>query len=115
MRYVDDTFVIQQKEDKQNFLEHINNVDPTIKLTVEGTQQDGAIPFLDTIVKPEAANTPSLTVYKKPFHTDQYLQWDSHHNLVAKHSIISTLTHELAQLSSSLNSLIKKYNTSGRL
>ena len=26
-------------------------------------------------------------------HTDQYLQWDSHHNLVAKYSVISTLTH----------------------
>ena len=26
-------------------------------------------------------------------HTDQYLQWDSHHNLAAKYSVISTLTH----------------------
>ena len=26
-------------------------------------------------------------------HTDQYLQWDSHHNLVAKYSVISTLIH----------------------
>ena len=26
-------------------------------------------------------------------HTDKYLQWDSHHNLTAKYSVISTLTH----------------------
>ena len=26
-------------------------------------------------------------------HTDQYLQWDSHHNLVAKYSMTYTLTH----------------------
>ena len=26
-------------------------------------------------------------------HTDQYLQWDNHHNLAAKYSVISTLTH----------------------
>ena len=26
-------------------------------------------------------------------HTDQYLQWDSHHNLSTKYSVIGTLTH----------------------
>ena len=26
-------------------------------------------------------------------HTDQYLQWDSHHNLIAKYSVVSSLTH----------------------
>ena len=32
-------------------------------------------------------------MYRKPTHTDQYLQWDSHHNLAAKYSVLSTLTH----------------------
>ena len=70
MRYVDDTLVIQQEEHKQIFLDHINRLDPAIKFTVESNQQDGAIPFLDTIVKPEADNTLSLTLYGKPTHTD---------------------------------------------
>ena len=26
-------------------------------------------------------------------HTDQYLQWDNHHNLAAMYSVISTLIH----------------------
>ena len=91
---MDDTFVIQQEEQKQNFLEHINNVDPVIKFTVENNKQDGPIPFLDIIVKPQADNTLSLTVYRKPLHTDVYLQWGSHHHLVAKYSVISTLTHK---------------------
>ena len=47
MRYVDDTFVIQQEDQKQNFLEHINKVDPAIKFTAEGNQENGAIPFID--------------------------------------------------------------------
>ena len=93
MRYVDDTFIIQQERQKQTFLEHINKVDPAIEFTVKGHQENGTIPFLDTLVKPEADNTLSITVYRKLAHTDQYLQWDSHHNLVAKYSVISTLSH----------------------
>ena len=70
MRYMDDTlchppFVIQQEEHKQNFLECINNVYPAIKFILDSNQQDSAMPFLDTIVKFEADNTLSLTVYRK--------------------------------------------------
>ena len=70
LRYVDATFVIQKEKHKQNFLEHINSVDLAIKFTVEDTKADGAIPLLDTTVKPEADNTLSITVYRKPIHTD---------------------------------------------
>ena len=59
-----------------------------MRFTVEDNKENGAIPFLDTIVKPEADNTLSITVYRKPTHMDQYLQWDSCHHL-----IINTLTH----------------------
>ena len=92
-RYVDDTFVIHKEANKQGFLQHINSVDPAIKFTVEDNKEDGSIPFLDTIVKPEVDGSLSITVYRKPAHTDQYLQWDSHHNLSAKFSVINTLSH----------------------
>ena len=39
LRYVVDTFVIQQEEHKQNILDHINNVDPAIKFTMETTNR----------------------------------------------------------------------------
>ena len=29
----------------------------------------------------------------KPTHADQYLQWDSHHRLSSKYSVIGTLAH----------------------
>ena len=92
-RYIDDTFVIHKEVKKQGFLQHINSVDPAIKFTVEDNKEDGSTLFLDTIVKPEADGTLSMTVYRKPTHTDQYLQWDSHHHLAAKFSIIHTLSH----------------------
>ena len=80
LRYVDDTFVVQREENIQNFLQHIDSVDPAIKFTVEDNKEDGASPFLDTNVKPEADSKLSITVYRKPTHTDQYLKWDSHHH-----------------------------------
>ena len=83
------------------FLDHINSVYPAIKFTVEGNQEDGAIPFLDTLVKPMADNSLSIKVYCKPMHTDQYLQWDSHHNLSAKYSVIGTLTHRAKEVCTS--------------
>ena len=64
-----------------------------MKFTVEGTQRNGAIPFLDTLVIPHTDNSLSITVYCKPTHNDQYLQWDSHHSLSARYSVIGTLTH----------------------
>ena len=90
--FVDDTFVIQQQSHKQFFLNHINSIDPANRFTVEGDQENGSIPFLDTLVKPEVRNSLSITVNHKPNHADQYLQWDSHHNLSAKYSVIGTLT-----------------------
>ena len=91
LRYQDDTFVIQKEDRKQNILENINSVDPAIKFTVEDNKEDGAIPFSDTIVKPEADGRLSITVYRKPNHTYQYLQWDT---ITYQPSIVSyTLNH----------------------
>ena len=70
-------------------------MDSAIKFTFEGNKDNGAIPFLDTLVEPEADYTLSLTVYRKPMHTDQYLQCESHHNLAAKGSVISTLAYRV--------------------
>ena len=66
------------------------------------------IPFLDTIVKPEADGNLSITVYKKPTHTDQYLQMDSHHHLSAKLSVIHTLIHRAQTVCSNPELLCKE-------
>ena len=114
-RYVDDTFVTHKEIHKQDFLEHINSVDPAIQFTVENNKEDMAIPFLDTIVKPEADETLSITVYRKPPHMDQYLQWVSHHHLSAKFSVIHTLSHRAQMVCSNPELLHKENATSGML
>ena len=71
-----------------------------MKFIVEDNKEDSAIPFVDTIVKPEADCKLSVTVYRKPIRTDQYLEWDSHHHLSAKYTVINTLTHRAKQFAS---------------
>ena len=65
----------------------------SIQFTVEEAKEDGSISFLDTIIRPEVDGTFTIGVYRKATHTDLYLPWDSNHNITAKYSVISTLTH----------------------
>ena len=50
MRYVDDTFVVIDKNCAQQFTDRINSLVPHIKLT-NNPKKDRTFPFLDTLVK----------------------------------------------------------------
>ena len=52
-RFVDDTFTIIQKADKDAFLDHINSIDVNIHFTSEDPKEDGSIPFLDMLIIPD--------------------------------------------------------------
>ena len=92
-RYVDDTCVVIDSAKKEEFLEHIKNINPHIQFTTEDAKADGSIPFLDTIVMPQPDNSLLTSVYRKPTHTDLNLHSDSHHHLSVKFSVINTLKH----------------------
>ena len=53
------------------------------------------MPFLDIRFTCEQNRTLPTMVYRKPTHTDQYLHWDSHHNLPARYSVLNNLTHRV--------------------
>ena len=72
-RYVDDDFIILQQSHREEFLQHINSEDSSIQFTTEEAQQDGSMPFLDTLVTPQDDVTLTTSVYRKPTHTDLYL------------------------------------------
>ena len=79
--FVDDTFVVIKSAYKEEFFNHINCIEEGIQFTAENTRADGFMPFLDTLVTPQADGCLLTTVYRKPTQTNQYLQWDSHHQL----------------------------------
>ena len=70
MRYVDDTFVVIDKDRAQDFTDHINSLDPHIKFTNDH-EKEGCLPFLDTLVTRQADGSVKVSVYRT--HTDQYL------------------------------------------
>ena len=74
-RYVDDTFTILDRENVDDFLQHLNNQQPSIRFTME-TEKDNKLAFLDTAVLREPDGRLTTSVYRKPTHTDEHLAYD---------------------------------------
>ena len=100
-RFMDDTFTITKKDNRNSFLEHLNSIHPNIKFTSEETRSDGSMPFLDILITPEEDGSLKTSVYRKPTHTDLYLKWDSHHTIPSKYSVVGTLYHRAKNICSS--------------
>lgn len=92
LRYVDDTFVIwtHGREHLNSFLDHLNSIHNKIKFTME-VETDDQLPFLDVLVKKKQGGTLGHTVYRKPTHTDRYLNAASHHHPAQLNSVVKTL------------------------
>ena len=86
--------------------ENLNSIDAHIKFIIELSGIDG-LPFLDTLAK-HTPNSIESTVYRKPTHTDRYLDYNSNHPISAKLSVIHTLIHRAIQVCSTPEFLAKE-------
>ena len=91
LRYVDDVYSATRKDLFNKLQGHLNSIDPHIKFTIELSGTDG-LPFLDTLIKP-ISNSFEYTVYRKPTHTDRYLDYNSNYPISVKLTVIHTLIH----------------------
>lgn len=78
-RYVDDTFVIISQQHLSAFLTHLNSINNKIQFTME-LESNKSLAFLDILLTRNPDNSISHTVYRKPTHTDKYLNGNSHHH-----------------------------------
>ena len=88
--YVDDIFTVLPRGQIQQFHDHLNSIEPTIKFTIE-MEQEGSLPFLDTRVTRNGDGSLTTTVFKKKTHSDRYLDFDFHHPLAHKVAVSRTL------------------------
>ena len=109
LRYVDDTFVIIDRNEAASFYNFINEVDPNIKFTQEECV-DNKLAFLDCQVHIHEDGSLKSTVYRKPTHTDFYLQFDSHHPLIHKLGVIRSLQHRANTIISDQEDLPGEHN-----
>jgi hypothetical protein len=98
-RYVDDTFAIwpHGRERLTEFLDHLNGLHNNIKFTME-IEKEGHLPFLDIDIYRRTDGSLGHKVYRKPTHTNLYLNQFSHHHPANKHSVLSSLIHRAKTL-----------------
>lgn len=71
-------------------MDHLNDRHPNIKFTIE-IEKEGKIPFLDVLLTRLPDGHIRHTVYRKPTHTNRYLNAKSHHHPTQLHGTIRTL------------------------
>ena len=78
------------------FHDKLNSIDPMISFTME-KENNQQISFLDTIVSIKNSFIV-IDVFRKPTHTDRYLDFNSHHEKKQKISTASTLLNGACNL-----------------
>ena len=106
-RYVDDVFSIIPKGNRDTMLQYLNSIDPHIKFTIEQPNAEGGIPFLDTFPKPQGEDI-AVAVYRKPTHTDRYLDFHSSHPVLAKRAVVRALMDRAENVCSDPDILAKE-------
>ena len=90
-RYVDDSHSCLKKDQVDAFHQHLNSINANIQFTLELEDANGSgLPFLDTITSRRVTAT-QVEVYRKPTHTDRYLDFLSHHPSCQERSVVKTL------------------------
>ncbi|BHF80756.1 hypothetical protein SprV_0702388400 [Sparganum proliferum] len=90
-RYVDDTFVVIDRDQLLTFKERLNAVFPDIQFTVEEEEENNQLAFLDVLVCRKDCGGLKTKVFRKATNTMQVLNFNSNHPISHKRSCVRTL------------------------
>lgn len=102
-RYVDDSHVCLHRDYVEEFHTHLNAINPHIQFTFE-RECDKSLSFLDTITTRQQNGHIEVSVYRKPTHTDKYLDFKSSHPPQHKRSVARTLFNRAINIPTSSES-----------
>ena len=103
-RYVDDTCWIVKKGTAKVLLEHHNRILLPIQFTLE-LEKDESLPFISTHLRRKVDGTLDVTIYRKPNHTDRYMNFQSHHLIHVRRGLVRCLYDRARKVITSPNSL----------
>ncbi|BHF74313.1 hypothetical protein SprV_0501739800 [Sparganum proliferum] len=89
-RYVDDTFVVIERDQVLTFKERLNSVFPDIQFTME-EEENNQLAFLDVLVCRKDCGGLKTKVFRKATNTTQVLNFNSNHPISHKRSCVRTL------------------------
>ena len=96
---MDDSHVCIQRLFLDEFHNHLNSLNRHIQFTVE-KEENNSIPFLDTRTTRNPDGSITTSVYRKPPHTDKYLDFNSNHPMQHKRSVARTLLQRAQKIPS---------------
>ena len=108
-RFVDDTFCIMNSAILQEFFQHINKIEKSIKFTME-KEENSSIAFLDINVTRREDGSFKTSIYRKPTHTNRYLNFQSNHPNSHKRSVVNSLINRAKMLVSDERDQRKEIN-----
>ncbi|BHF71022.1 hypothetical protein SprV_0401407600 [Sparganum proliferum] len=89
-RYVDDTFVVIERDQALTFQEHLNAVFPDIQFTME-EEENNQLAFRDVLVCRKDCGGLKTKVFRKATNTMQVLNFNSNYPISHKSSCVRTL------------------------
>nr|VZI16094.1 unnamed protein product [Spirometra erinaceieuropaei] len=89
-RYVDDTFVVIERDQVLTFKKQLNAVFPDIQFTME-EEENNQLAFLDVLVCRKDCGGLKTKVFRKATNTTQILNFNSNHPISQKRSCVRAL------------------------
>ena len=113
-RYVNDVLSVVKRDKGQLLLDHLNKQHEKIRFTME-EERDGSLPFTDISFSRDEYGQVMREVYRKPTHTNRYVQrFTSHHPESAKSGVIDCLIKRAATVSRNDELWGKSWTRSGK-